>query len=69
MLRNAWTTEVQDPLDFSDAHGTTVLQKKPIHLPILASKSILKLGFVLNTQGIINFFEVILDNDPYNSNF
>jgi hypothetical protein len=56
-------------LDFPGAHGTTVLQKKPIHLPILASKGILKLGFVLNTQGIINFFEVILDNDPYNSKF
>jgi len=55
---------MQGPLDFPDAHGATVLQKKPIDLPILASKGILKLGFVLNTQGIINFFEVILDNGP-----
>jgi len=61
MLRYTWTTEVQDPLYFPNTHGTTALQKKPIDLPIFASKGILKLGFILGAQGIVIFCEVILD--------
>ncbi len=62
MLRYTGTTEVQDPLYFPNTHRTTALQKKPIDLPIFASKGILKLGFILGAQGIVIFCEVILDH-------
>jgi hypothetical protein len=46
---------MQVSLDFPDAHGVTVLQKKPIDLPVFASESIFQRSFFISDHAAALF--------------
>ena len=69
MLRHAWTAEVQELLNFPNAHRTTVLQQKPIDCPIFTPECIFKLCFSIRVQQTSPLLQYIIVVVPYNSKF
>jgi len=49
--------EPQGFLNLTNTHRTTILQKKPIHIPVFPTKSILKLNFTFRVQAVALFSE------------
>jgi hypothetical protein len=44
MLRHTWTAKPQAPLNFTNTHRATILQQKPVDIPILPAKNIIKIN-------------------------
>ena len=58
MLSHAGTAEMKSSLNLANTQRTTYLQQKPIDIPILSPKRILKLCFIPDAQAIGTLLQI-----------